>query len=112
MKTYLWLSTAAFGLICFTLWELSSMFFQLIRSHSGQLPAVTEIGMRINSIVLFLPIVCAIYSFVLSNRRELTLNAMFTFTGSLILATGLLLFVFGIGFALPWFGITLGGEHL
>ena len=109
MKTYLWLSTAAFALICFTCWALSNITLDSFVIAGAALPLLASLVLEHNFYFLFIPIPWIIYSFVLGKRRELTPNTVFAFTGTLFLATAFLGSITALALILPSLKI---GEHI
>jgi hypothetical protein len=107
MKTYLWLSTTAFGVICLACSAISFLINQPLQNLG--LPAISQVVLRYGVWILLLPFPWIIYSFALSKRRELNPNEVFVFTGTLFVATAILVSVTAIGCLLPWLPI---GEHI
>jgi hypothetical protein len=66
------------------------------------LPAITVLVLRPNDWILCFPIFGVIYSTVLSFRREVTTGTLFIFTGTMALATAILVCVLGIACIIPW----------
>jgi hypothetical protein len=94
MKTFIWLSTAAFGLVCFTCWIMTkwSLFWLANSDHPS---TAHQIAIEhYYGCILGLPIPWVIWSAILAFRRqEITTSALFTFAGTLILAVAIVVCV-------------------
>jgi hypothetical protein len=104
MKTFPWLLTLAFGVVCFTGWVLSSVILKSLSDIRGALPlpAITVLVLQPNAWVLFCPAPWIIYSTVLSFRREVTSSSLFVFTGTLLVAATVLVCALVIACVVPW----------
>jgi hypothetical protein len=107
MKTYLWLSTAAFGLICLTCWGLSSFISVWYQQSLGiSIPAFTRAVSHYRLCLLFFPVPWLVYSAVIGKRKVLNPEAIFVFSGTLFLGAALLVSVLAFAFILPWIDIN------
>ena len=94
MKTFIWLSTTAFGLVCFSCWIMTkwSLFWLANSDHPAtahQIAIEHYYGW-----ILALPIPWMICLAILSfRRREIDVSALFTFAGTLILAVAIVVCV-------------------
>lgn len=104
MKTYLWILTAAFGLICFVCWVASSLVNQSLQQldMATLLPVISEVVLKYGLWILFLPLPWILYAGKLSRKRELNPKTVLVFTGTLFLGTTILICVTALACVLPW----------
>jgi hypothetical protein len=103
MKKFLWLSTTALVLICLICWRLSYVIPGSLQNLDLNVPAPTLAVLRYNLLFLFLPIPWIVYLAMLNKQRQLTLKAVFAFTGTLFLATFVLACIAMVAFISPLF---------
>src|SRR3569833_3671961 len=102
MKFYLALSTTTFAIICLACWAWSRLMLDSFQDMATRMPMLSEVVLNHSLYFLFVPIPWIIYVFALNKRRELTSDAVFTFTGTLFLATALLVSVVALTSILLW----------
>jgi hypothetical protein len=112
MKKYLWLSTAAFGLICLACSVASFLVNQSLQDDGMLLPAISHIVLEHSLWILLLPVPWIVYSSALSCTRKLNPNGVYFFSGTLFLAVAILVSVTAIGCLLPWLVLTNGTNNV
>jgi hypothetical protein len=109
MKTFLWLLVAAFAVLSLCCWMISSvamLSFTDAHTNGGlRLPAVTLFFLSHNGWILVCPLPGLIYAVALSRRRELTTDAVFAFTGTVMLAQAILFCVVAGACLLPYIAL-------
>jgi len=105
MKTYLWLLTLAFAVICIRCWALTSLSLHVLSEMKITLPAITIIVLHPCSWILFCPVPWVLYSAILSFRKEVTTSSAFLFTGTLFLALALVVCAVAVADIVPWIAI-------
>ena len=106
MKAFPWLLSAAFAVVCFACWVMSSLALRSLEdTHRVFLPAVTVLVIRPNGWILACPLPWLIYSLVLTMRREVTASAVLLFAGTLFLAAAVMVCAVVIASVIPF--ITL-----
>ena len=103
MKAFLWMVTIALGVMCFLLWGLVTIEMRSLAGVRGDsaLPALTAFLFSRPVWLLFCPVPWAVWSLVLSFRREVTVAMSFVFLGTAILAASLILFPVLVAAVLP-----------
>jgi len=94
MKTFLWLQTVAFAIFCLTVWGLADVLAEYVRFHLievAQLPAMALPFVPHHAWLLFCPLPWVLFAAILNRRRDLTLDAVFTFAGTTSIAAAVLL---------------------
>ena len=94
MKSFSWLFTVGFVMVCLACWALSSIVVRFaFRGLGITLPEFTLLVLGTNIWVLFAPLPWLIYAFVLSCRAEVSRRAALVFATSITAATVLLVCV-------------------
>jgi hypothetical protein len=107
MKTFTWLFTSGFMLVCLACWALSYLLVRSAFPGLGiVLPAITRILLFPNTWILVCPLPWLIYAVVLSRRSELTRGAALVFAATIITATVLLVCAVVTACTLPLCAIT------
>src|SRR5664279_5246471 len=107
MKTFIWLFTFGFLLICLTCWALSSLLVMATFSRAVFiLPGITRLVLFPNTWILFCPLPWLIYAIVLSRRSELARGAALVFATTIIAATVLLVCAVVAACTLPLCAMT------
>ena len=75
---------------------------------SIQLPGLTRLVLHPDVWLLFVPIPWVIYSAVLSNRKELSVQAVFIFAGTLVFAMTSVFCVVAVAGLLPLLPMKIG----
>ena len=105
MKIFLWLVTLALSAVCFSCWAMSGLIMKSLADTGSaleSLPAVTVLMFHPNTWILFCPAPWAVYSTLLTLRRELTANVVFIFAGTAIFGAALLICAFFIASVVPF----------
>jgi drug/metabolite transporter (DMT)-like permease len=101
-KKSLWILTSAFALVCVLCWVAAYVINKKLSDLGTLPPPISQIVFEHSAWVLLLPLPWAIYSSVVSKRRELKPSHLFVFKGTLALAVVLSIVVTAIGCFLPW----------
>src|ERR1041384_1186413 len=82
MKTFPWLLTGAFAVVCVACWLTAGGVVEyVLHRTAGHLINAQSCLIGFRKCLLFLPLPFGVYSWLLSSRRELSLNAVLTFVG-------------------------------
>lgn len=107
MKTFTWLFTSGFVLICAVCWALSYLLVTSTFSGLGTvLPAITRLTLYPNTWLLFCPLPWLIYAMILSRRTDVTRRAALIFAFTIIAATVLLVAIVVPACILPLCAMT------
>ena len=107
MKTFTWLFTFGFALVCLACWALSYFLVAFTFPELGTvLPAVTRFTLFPNTWIPFCPLPWIVYAVALSRRAELTHSAALVFAITIIAATALLVIVIVTACFLPLRAMT------
>jgi hypothetical protein len=102
MKTFAWLLTLAFVVICISCWGLTSFSLSALVHMNVHFSAFTLAVLHPYSWILFCPVPWVIYSAVLSFRREITPSSVFLFAGTLFFAVAILVCAVVVANVTPW----------
>jgi hypothetical protein len=102
MKTFAWLLTLAFVVICISCWGLTSFSLSALVHMNVHFSAFTLAVLHPYSWILFCPVPWVIYSVVLSFRREITPSSVFLFAGTLFFAAAILVCAVVVANVTPW----------
>jgi hypothetical protein len=88
MKTFLWLLTLSFAVLCYACWLVAQVIGSALRAGSGgyKLGALIETVLGCSQFVWLLPLPWVVYAGLLSRRGELSASAVFIFAGTLSVA--------------------------
>ncbi len=92
MKTFLWLVTIAFSILCFTSWALIEGISRELSSRDAglQLSAPLLFSLRYHVFLLFCPLPWLVCAAWFSKRGDVLPATAFTFLGTVTLATACL----------------------
>ncbi|MGA2243222.1 MAG: hypothetical protein ABSH11_14450 [Verrucomicrobiota bacterium] len=105
MKTFVWLLTLAFVVICISCWALTSLSLHVLSEMKVTLPHVTIALLHPNTWILYCPVPWVIYSAVLSFQKEVTPSSALFFAGTLFFALALVVCAVAIAGIIPWIAI-------
>ena len=100
MKAFLWLQTTAFSILCWIGWVVAGTIGEYVRRHLMPLAHVPAVALPIvpyHAWLLFCPLPWIVYAALLSRRRDLTVGAALTFSGSLSIAAVMIVCVIVLG---------------
>jgi len=107
MKTFTWLFTFGFMLVCLACGALSYLLVRFtFPGLAVNLPAITRLVLFPNIWILVCPLPWLIYAVALSRRSELTRGAALVFAITVIAATVLLVCAVVAACTLPFCAIT------
>jgi|SRR5882672_9450022 len=92
MKTFPWLFTIAFAVLCYSCWLTTGIVTDYVLHRTGYaLSNGQSFLIALRKYLLFFPSLWIIYALRLNFRRELHLNAVLTFAGTLAIAGAIVL---------------------
>ena len=102
MKTFLWLLTIAFTVLCCACWCVAEVLAEYVRNSRGSfdlyaLPAFAVLILPWHAWILLCPLPWAVYATVLSRRREIAPATALIFAGTLGIGAVVILSVVTIG---------------
>ena len=101
MKTFLWLLTLAFAVVCLGCWAMSDLALRSLDTDRP-LPAITNLVIRPNGWILICPIPWLAYALFLTTRQSVTIDTILIFSGTLVLATAILICAVVIASVIPF----------
>jgi hypothetical protein len=102
MKTFAWLLTLAFAVICVSCWRVSQVSLAILAHLNVHLPTFTLAVLHPCGWILFCPLPWVVYSAVLSLRKEVKPGSTFLFAGTLFFALALVVCAVVIANAMAW----------
>jgi hypothetical protein len=109
MRAFLWLLTAAVGVLCISCWVIAELAVGWYAFRGvDSLPGLTRLVLQSPIWLLFVPLPWIIYSSVLSLRREVTVRAAFIFAGTIALAMSAVVSAVVVAACLPLFPLKFG----
>jgi len=108
MRAFIWLLTSAMGILCLSCWAMAELAMRSLRDMGSPLPNFTSLVLRPHGWLLFLPIPWIICSAVLSFRRELSVQAVFIFAGTIGFAMTSVVCAVVVAGLLPFIPLKIG----
>lgn len=108
MKAFLWLLTAAMGIVCLSCWAMGELAMRSLSDLGYPLPNFTRMVLRPHGWLFFAPLPWFVYSAVLSFRRDVSPRAAFIFAGTIVFATTVLVCAVVIAALLPYIPLKVG----
>jgi hypothetical protein len=102
MRAFLWLLTAAMGILCFSLWGIAQWAMRPFIEDASALPRFTEFFLRSHNWLLLAPVPWVIYSVILSVKSQVSPRVAFIFAGTISLAMTSVACVVLVGALMPY----------